>query len=208
MNFSDVPPRAFDSPAEKKRVEALFAEYNAHRPPVMLTPEIDARFAQLARERLARNPLRSYLWLPLRRAVNLWFCTHSQYYDCEGHLFPLNQPDDDSHELGWLLLFACLTGVYTILGIAGAGALLLAGGESWRWLCLLSLLVGLRLALLVRLEHTEPRYVVEFFPFLCVLGGLATVEFSVWKRRGRVDKGSGNPSTMNTAPARTVSDLA
>jgi hypothetical protein len=34
-------------------------------------------------------------------------------------------------------------------------------------------LVGLRLALLVQLAHTEPRYVVEFFPFLCVLGGIA-----------------------------------
>jgi hypothetical protein len=174
MKFSDVPRRAFDNPDEERRVRALFAEYNAHQPPVMMTAAIDARFAQLARERLARNPLRSYLWLPLRRAVNLWFCTHSQYYDCEGHLFPLDQPDDDgSYQFGWLLLFALLTGFYTVLGIAGAGALPRAGGEGRRWLCLLVFLAGLRMALLVRLDHTEPRYVVEFFPFLCVLGGLA-----------------------------------
>jgi hypothetical protein len=182
MNFADVPPRAFDNADEQKRVRALFAEYNRHQPPVMMTPAIDARFAQLARERLARNPLRSALWLPLRRAVNLWFCTHSQYYDCEGHLFPLNQPDEDgSYQFGWLLFFAVATGLYTVLGIAGAGVLWQAGGAGRRWVCLLVLLVGLRLALLVRLEHTEPRYVVEFFPFLCVLGGVAAGQLAGWK---------------------------
>jgi hypothetical protein len=181
MNFSDVPPWAFDNPEEKVRVQALFAEYNSHEPPVMMTPEIDAGFAQLARERLARNPLRSWLWLPLHRAVNLWFCTHSQYYDWEGHVFPWDQPDDGSHQWGWLLPFALLTGFYTVVGVIGAGALLRARGEGWRWVCLLVLLVGLRLVLLVQLDHTEPRYVVEFFPFLCVSGGVAAAE--VFARR-------------------------
>lgn len=178
MNFSDVPARAFDHPGEARRVEALFTEYNTHRPPAMMTPEIDAQFAELAHERIARHPLRSSLWLPLRRGFNLWFCTHSQYYDFEGQLLPLDQPDG-SWRRGWLLLFATATGLYTVAGIAGAAAL--GGGAGWRWLCLLALLIGLRMALLVRLEHTEPRYVVEFFPFLCVLGGIAVAEMG-WRR--------------------------
>lgn len=171
MRFSDVPARAFDHPGERKRVEALFAEYNTHQPPAMMTPQIDAQFAQLARERIARHPLRSSLWLPLRRVFNLWFCTHSQYYDFEGYLLPLDQRGDDAWQTRWLLLFAAATGLYTIAGITGAATLW--HGAAWRWLCLLALLIGLRMALLVRLEHTEPRYVVEFFPLLCVLGGIA-----------------------------------
>ena len=183
MNFADVPARAFDNADEQKRVQALFAAYNSHRPPVMMTPDIDAQFALLARERSARDPLRTALWLPLRRAWNLWFCTHSQYYDCEGHLFPLDQTDNDgSYQFGWLLFFAGATAFYTILGGAGVAVLWSAGGEGRRWVGLLVLLVGLRLALLVRLEHTEPRYVVEFFPLLCVLGGLAVARLPAWKR--------------------------
>ncbi|HXI74198.1 MAG TPA: glycosyltransferase family 39 protein, partial [Pyrinomonadaceae bacterium] len=45
-----------------------------------MTPEIDAGFAQIARERIARNPLRYYLVLPARRAHALWFNTHSDFY--------------------------------------------------------------------------------------------------------------------------------
>lgn len=184
MKFSDVPARAFDHPGEAKRVEALFAEYNAHPPPMMMTPEIDAQFAELARERIARDPWRSRLWLPLRRGCNLWFCTHSQYYDFEGRLFPLDQFGDGSRQVGWRALFAVATGLYTVAGIAGAVALGRERGAGWRWLGLLMLMIGLRMALLVRLEHTEPRYVVEFFPLLCVLGGIAAAEFGQWRRGG------------------------
>src|SRR5207253_6308376 len=36
--------------------------------PVEMTPEIDAGFAQIARERIARHPFRYYVWLPVARA--------------------------------------------------------------------------------------------------------------------------------------------
>src|SRR5437867_10383549 len=45
-----------------------------------ITPEIDAGFAQIARERVARAPFRYYIRLPLARGAALWFDTHSQYY--------------------------------------------------------------------------------------------------------------------------------
>jgi hypothetical protein len=173
MNFPDLPAQAFDNPAERSRVERLFAAYNSHSPPAMMTPAIDLGFAQLARERLSRAPWRSRLWLPLRRGVNLWFGPHAQYYPFEGNLFPVHQEDDEPAYFAWRLFFTFLTGTYTLLGIAGAWALWRSRGAARRWLCLLALLAGLRLALLVQLAHTEPRYVVEFFPFLCVLGGIA-----------------------------------
>jgi hypothetical protein len=42
-----------------------------------------------------------------------------------------------------------------------------------RWLLLVLLAIGLRLILFSSIENPEPRYLVEFFPFLSVLGGIA-----------------------------------
>jgi hypothetical protein len=75
---------------------------------VEMTPEIDAGFAQVARERIARHPLRYYVLLPLKRAHSLWFNTHSEYYPFEGELLPLDDLDYDIHQQYWLPLFAFL----------------------------------------------------------------------------------------------------
>src|SRR6185295_18284285 len=86
---------------------------------VEMTPEIDAGFAEIARARIARHPLRHYVIIPLKRAASLWFDTHSQYYPFQGELLPLSDLDYDNHQQYWLPLFALLTFVYTLLGITG-----------------------------------------------------------------------------------------
>ncbi|MDX6404332.1 MAG: hypothetical protein QOH70_1787 [Blastocatellia bacterium] len=142
--------------------------------PVEMTPEIDAGFAQIARERIARHPFRYYVWLPLKRAHTMWFDTHSQYWPFEGTLLPLEDLDYENHQQIWLPLFAGLTAIYTLLGLAGAW--LLWDSRKFtarRWLLLVSLAIALRLILFSSMENPEPRYVVEFFPFLAILGGIA-----------------------------------
>ncbi|MDX6530600.1 MAG: hypothetical protein QOH41_2890 [Blastocatellia bacterium] len=142
--------------------------------PVEMTPEIDAGFAQIARERIARHPFRYYVWLPLKRAHTMWFDTHSQYWPFEGTLLPLEDLDYEDHQQIWLPLFAGLTAIYTLLGLAGAW--LLWDSRKFaarRWLLLVSLAIALRLILFSSMENPEPRYVVEFFPFLAILGGIA-----------------------------------
>src|SRR6185369_1907006 len=62
---------------------------------VEMTPDIDAGFAQIGQERVARSPLRYYVVLPLKRAMTLWFDTHSQYYPFNGELLPLDDLDHD-----------------------------------------------------------------------------------------------------------------
>ena len=52
-----------------------------------MTPEVDAGFAQIARERISRHPLRYYVCYPAN-ALTLWFDTHSQFYPFEGELLP------------------------------------------------------------------------------------------------------------------------
>jgi hypothetical protein len=142
--------------------------------PVEMTPEIDAGFGQIARERIARHPFRYYVWLPMKRAHTMWFDTHSQYWPFEGTLLPLEDLDYAGHQQIWLPLFAGLTGIYTLLGLAGAWLLWDSRqSAARRWLLLVTLAIVLRLILFSSLENPEPRYLVEFFPFLAVLGGIA-----------------------------------
>ena len=141
---------------------------------VEMTPDIDAQFAQLAHERIARAPLRYYLVVPAKRAVSLWFDTHSQYYPFDGELLPLEDLDYEIHQQYWLPLFAALTWIYTILGAVGGWLLWRSGTiAAKRWVLLAGLIIFLRLAFFSSLENPEPRYTVEIFPFLAILGGIA-----------------------------------
>ena len=141
---------------------------------VEMTPEIDAGFGQIARERIARHPFRYYVWLPLKRSRTMWFDTHSQYWPFEGTLLPLEDLDYEHHQHIWLPLFAGLTAIYTLLGLAGAWLLWDSRNfAARRWLLLVSLAIVLRLILFSSMENPEPRYLVEFFPFLSVMGGIA-----------------------------------
>jgi hypothetical protein len=139
-----------------------------------MTPAIDAAFGQVASERIARAPLRYYLWLPLKRAWALWVGPHADYYPFSGELFPLDDLDHTIHQHIWLPLFTGLVAIYSLLGIAGGWRLWRARDfAARRWLLLGVLLIFIRLAFFSTMENPEPRYTVEFFPFLAVLGGIA-----------------------------------
>ncbi len=184
-----MPDQAFDSSEERDLVRELLDRYNNPSklamdpsdeddntgdpgPAVLMTPEIDAEFGQIARERVARHPLRHYLVLPLKRAASLWFDTHSQYYPFQGQLFPLYDLDTQAHQQYWLWLFALLTWFYTIAGLIGAWVMWKAE-SSRRWVLLLVLLILPRLAFLAAQEHPESRYTVEFFPLVAAAAGVA-----------------------------------
>jgi hypothetical protein len=157
---------------------------------VEMTPEIDAGFAQLARERVAHHPFRYYVWLPLKRARTLWFDTHSQYYPFEGELLPLDDLDYTIHQQYWLPLFAFLTLVYSLLGIWGAYFLSQTRNfNSQLFVLLAALMVLIRVGFFATLENPEARYVVEVFPFLAILGGLALAQ--VGRRKNTEANSSG-----------------
>ena len=144
------------------------------KPAVEMTPEVDSGFAELARARIARNPIRYYLGVPLKRAASLWFDTHSQYYPFQGELLPLSALDTDLHQQYWLPFFMLLTVYYTCLGLIG-GWLMWRDKPSRRWLLMLALLIVPRLAFLASMENPEPRYIVEFFAFVVPVASLATL---------------------------------
>ena len=144
---------------------------------VEMTPEIDAGFAEIARERIARSRVRFYLELPIKRAISLWFDTHSQYYPFEGELLPLEDLDHEIHQQFWLPFFTFLTLIYTLLGVAGSWLLWRTRTfAARRWVILAGLMIFLRLGFFSTLENPEPRYTVEIFPFLSILGGVAIAQ--------------------------------
>jgi len=145
---------------------------------VEMTPEIDAGFAQIGQERVAHSRFRYYVVLPLKRGATLWFDTHSQYYPFNGELLPLDDLDYDIHQQYWLPLFTALTWIYTLLGVVGVWVLWRScDRNARRWLLLAALLIFLRLGFFATLENPEPRYTVEFFPFLAVLAGAGLAAF-------------------------------
>jgi hypothetical protein len=137
---------------------------------VEMTPAVDAGFAQLGQERVAHSRLRYYCVLPLKRAMTLWFDTHSQYYPFNGELLPLEDLDYEIHQQYWLPLFTGLTWIYSLLGVIGGWLLWRSRDhDARRWLLLAVLLIFLRIGFFATLENPEPRYTVEMFPFLIVL---------------------------------------
>jgi hypothetical protein len=153
-----------------------------------MTPDIDAGFMEIARQRIARHPFRFYIIMPLRRAASLWFDTHSQYYPFQGELLPLKDLDHDTRQHLWLPLFAALTWMYTLLAALGAWVMW-RGGDSRAWLLMFALLLLPRIAFLSTLENPEPRYVVELFTFLMAAASLALAgpvwssATKLWRRR-------------------------
>jgi hypothetical protein len=169
IHLEDIPARAFDTAEEKERVAAILEQYNND---VTLSSEEDAAFGQLARERTARHPLRTYVWLPMARVLTIWFTPRIELLPFSGQVFPLRQawqedPIDQSVTVGFFLLNA----FYVVLAVWGAWRI---SRENPSLRLAVALLFGyllLRTAFLTTLETPEPRYVLVCFPALLALAG-------------------------------------
>src|SRR3989440_8752004 len=168
ISVEDIPTRAFDTPEEKQRVAMILEQYNND---LTLTPDEDAAFAQLARQRVARHPLRTYLWLPAARAVAIWFTPRIELLPVSGHVFPLAQMrEDDPVDQQVTSLFFVLNLFYVGLGALGALRLWRSNPAARPVVAFLGLFMALRTAFLTTLETPEPRYVLVCFPALIALG--------------------------------------
>jgi 4-amino-4-deoxy-L-arabinose transferase-like glycosyltransferase len=169
INLEDIPARAFDTPDEKDRVAALLEQYNND---VTITPEEDAAFGQLARERTARRPFRTYLWLPMARAFTIWFTPRIELLPFSGQVFPVRESwREDPIDLSVTLGFFLLNALYVVLALWGAWRI---SQESSALRAAVALLLGyilLRTAFLTTLETPEPRYVLVCFPAIFALAG-------------------------------------
>ena len=169
VDLSLLPARAFDSEQQRQQTQAIFNDYaKVH----FVGPELNARFEDLARERIRNHPLRYYLWLPVLRSADMWVRPRTE-------MLPLNSRwwefRDDPHSsviatawgaLNLLSLFAAVMGVVR--------------GPRPRYLALMLLFVVLRSAFLGTLENPEPRYTLECYPVVFVLGA---AWLAGWKKK-------------------------
>jgi len=161
LDVSELPSRAFDSPAEYAETVALADDYNSHG--MQLTPRIDAGFERLARERIAAHPLRYYVWLPLGRVADMWLRPRVENLpvDLDWWVYAHHHRDT---EFSWA--YAGLNALYLLLAIVGLCV------RPRFWGALLGYLL-LRCALLGTVGAPETRYTLECLPMLFALGGVA-----------------------------------
>jgi hypothetical protein len=158
-----LPSRAFDSEQEYRQTETLIADYNQI---CTITPEIDARFAALARQRIRSHPLREYVELPLARLADMWFRPRIEYMNdavperwWEWRL----HPEQSLFAIVYALINALLlitAGVGFARRKVPFGAMMLA-------------YVMMRCVLLLTMPNPEPRYTLECFPMFIVAAAVA-----------------------------------
>jgi 4-amino-4-deoxy-L-arabinose transferase-like glycosyltransferase len=173
--IADVPAKAFDSEDERQRVAKLFDEYNANG--FNLSPQIDAQFAELARERTARHPFRTYVFVPFQRAITLWFRARVELTNYLGSYWPpVAAFHTDPADFCVTLLFGAIGIFYVALAMAGvwhavARRKMLSPGQHWA----IAFLVAYCIVRTVYFTHNdtpEPRYMLECFPAVFALGAL------------------------------------
>ena len=167
--IEDIPAGAFDTAEERDRVAAILEPYNND---LTLTPDEDRAFGELARQRTARHPLRTYVWLPLARAITLWFTPRIELIPVSGTVFPLRQSwQDDRIDQSVTVGLFLLNIAYVALAIWGAVRLWRRSIAVRPALGVLIVFIVLRTAFLTTLETPEPRYVLVCFPALIALAG-------------------------------------
>jgi hypothetical protein len=168
INVDEIPGRAFDTAEEKQRVASILEQYNND---LTLTAEEDQEFGALARERTARHPLRTHLWLPAARAATIWFTPRIELIPVSGHVFPLRQTREDDPVDQEITIGGFVWNLFYVgLGLWGAVRVWRSNSSARPAVAFLVLFIVLRTAFLTTLETPEPRYVLVCFPALIAMG--------------------------------------
>jgi 4-amino-4-deoxy-L-arabinose transferase-like glycosyltransferase len=153
IDVARLPSRAFDSPQQRKDTGELFADYNRNHD---MTPELDARFATLAAQRIHAAPVRYYLWLPAVRIVDMWLRPRTELFPSDPRWWEFN---DDHRWLAVSLAFGMINLFYVAMAAAG-----FVRTREFFGVGLFVFFLLLRSVFLGTLENPEPRYTLECYP--------------------------------------------
>ena len=170
FDLAKLPCRAFDSPRQYAETVELAKAYDENGQDI--SPELDARFARLAEERVRAHPLRFYLWLPLGRVADMWLRPRVENLPIDLDWWVYAHHNDETR-FSWA--YAGLNALYLLLALAG----LCLRPRYWPWM--LAYIV-MRTLLLMTIEGPEARYTLECFPMLFALGGIGI--WAMVKRTG------------------------
>jgi len=160
LEISRLPNRAFDSAAQYAETAQVAADYNNHN--FEMTRDFDARFERLAQQRIAVDPLRYYVWLPLGRVADMWLRPRVENLNVDRDWWVYSRHRAETR-FSWG--YAGLNVLY--LTLAAIGIVL----RPRLWKAMLAYIL-LRSALLLTVEAPETRYTIECFPMLFVLAGI------------------------------------
>ena len=158
VDLTKLPLRAFDSPQQQEETSAILADYNRDHD---MTPDLDARFAALAAERIHAAPLRYYVWLPAVRIADMWLRPRTELFPSDPRWWEFN---DDHRWLAVSLGFGLANLVYVVMALAGWFR-----AREFFGIGLFVLFLLLRSTFLGSLENPEPRYTLECYPAVIVL---------------------------------------
>jgi hypothetical protein len=171
IDIGDIPPSAFDSPNQRARVSQLLADYNQS---ITLTPSEDREFGQIARERTALHPLRTWLKVPVLRSLALWFAPRVELLPYTGQLFPISREWDEDRE------DFCVTAALVLVNAAYLALAVIGAWRAWKisplrpMVAFLLVFIVARTAFIAWFADTpEPRYVLECFPAVIALAAFA-----------------------------------
>jgi len=157
IDAGKLPARAFD--AGKDATLALIADYNQTPD---LTLQLDARFNELAKERIAAHRFRYYVELPLMRVADMWMRPRTELLPSDPRWWEFND------EPKWSVVAVGL-GLLNLLYVAAALLGLMCRRGELRYAGLLVGFVLLRSAFLATVENPETRYTLECYPAILVL---------------------------------------
>jgi 4-amino-4-deoxy-L-arabinose transferase-like glycosyltransferase len=158
IDAEKLPSRAFDSAPQREQTVQLISDYNDA---LRVTPELDARFAELAAVRIHAAPLRYYAWLPLLRITDMWLRPRTELLPSDPRWWEFN---DDPWPSTLAVAMGAINFLYVIAAIAG-----LARKRYLPHLGFLLTFVVLRSAFLGTLENPEPRYTLECYPVVILM---------------------------------------
>jgi len=171
LDASKLPDRSFDSRQQQDKTLALIADYNQSQE---MTAALDNRFGELAAERIRSRPVRYYVVLPALRITDMWLRPRTELLPPDVRWWEFN--DDPK---GSVLAVA-----FGLLNLAYVGIALLAmvrWPSAVRYAGLLLGFVVLRSLFLGTLENPEPRYALECYPVIILLGAVFLNRTSRWK---------------------------
>jgi Dolichyl-phosphate-mannose-protein mannosyltransferase len=192
ISIEDIPPSAFDSPEERARVSDLLDEYNES---LTVDPDLDSRFREIARERTARHPLRTYAEIPFLRCLSLWFTPRVELLPISGHLTPVSEEwEDDRPDFLETLGLVAVNSIYIGLALAGLSVAWRQPGCAF----LMVFIIVRTVFFAYEVETVEPRYVLECFPAVIALGAQVLGSRLSFLRRAR--DGSSRGRFAESAP--------
>ncbi len=162
IDIGDVPSRAFDSEEQYERTNALLNDYNQTQD---ATAAIDARFEQIAEQRIEDDPVRYYLALPVARLLDMTLRPRTEMMPVPLDWWHWEHPAKTLFAAG----YAGLNLAYLVLGGVGLWLWRRRGWDGRPALAWAMVgFVVLRCAVLLTLDNSEPRYTLEFFPVIFV----------------------------------------